>query len=83
VPAVAARPLADITADALLADCGWCWGGWGNPCTTEPPGGMHLARYARACRRGLISDADMRAVRDAAPAVFTPGTVLDLQAVAA
>jgi len=71
------RTLAAITADAMLASCGWCWGGWGQPCDAD---GVHLARFARARRRGLISETDMAAVLGAvAPDpedVFTPGTVI-------
>jgi len=70
-----ARSLAAITADALLADCGWCWGGRGNPCATDPPGGMHEARFSRAYRRGLISEADLVRVLDAL-GVFTEASVL-------
>jgi hypothetical protein len=48
---------------------------------------MHLARFARCRRRGLISDADMCTVLDlAAPGpleVFTPATVLYPEQVAA
>ena len=75
----ARRPMIDITADALRVDCGHCWAEPGHPCTDEHPG-MHLARYARARRRGLLSDYDMGAVMNvAAPdplAVFTPATVI-------
>ena len=69
------RTLRDIAADALLADCGWCWGGWGNPCTTDEPGGMHVARLNRAYRRGLISEADYMAVIHSLDA-FTSATVV-------
>jgi len=74
------RPLAEITADALLATCGAgdCWAEPGRPCSCAP--GVHLARYARARRRGQISDADMCAVLDAAALgpldVFMPETVV-------
>ena len=77
-----ARPLEEISAAALLADCGWCWPGHGNPCKTARAGGIHTDRYARAYRRGLISEADMLAVVDAI-GVFESGTVLYPQAVAA
>jgi hypothetical protein len=69
------RPVSEICADALLADCGWCWDGRGNPCATEPPGGTHAARLARAYRRGLISEADLMAVLGALDA-FTEATVV-------
>ena len=75
----AERTLRDITADALQANCGHCWAEPGQPCTGERPG-MHLARYARARRRGLLTDYDMGAVLNvAAPDpddVFTPATML-------
>jgi hypothetical protein len=77
VPAPDRRPLADIAADALAANCGECWRRPGQPC---PVDGMHLARFARARRRGAISAADMAVVLDvAAPCpedVFTPATVI-------
>jgi hypothetical protein len=82
MPAVASRTVRDILADALLADCGWCWGGWGNPCTDVPPGGMHVARLSRAYRRGLISKADLMAVLEAL-VVFANDTVVRSEAVAA
>lgn len=76
-PARDRRPLALIAADALAATCGECWGRPGEPCDA---GGMHLARFARARRRGAISSSDMAVVLDiAAPRpedVFTPATVI-------
>lgn len=68
------RPLAAIAGDALLADCGWCWAGWGNRCDTDPLGGMHVTRFDRAYRRGLISAADLAAVMATADTV--PGAVI-------
>ena len=52
------RPLSEITADALRANCGNgdCWAAPGEPCKGTP--GVHPARYDRARRRGLISAAD-------------------------
>ncbi|HTQ94997.1 MAG TPA: hypothetical protein VMK84_36435 [Streptosporangiaceae bacterium] len=67
------RSLAEITADAMQADCGECWPGAGHPC--DVPGGTHLARYARACRRGVISDYDMGVVLGPLD-VFEPSTVI-------
>jgi hypothetical protein len=71
----AARSLHDICQDASRADCGHCWAHTTGPCVTFGPGdrplavvsdtgapGWHLARFARACRRGLISAADLAAV---------------------
>jgi hypothetical protein len=79
--AEAPRTLSDITADALDANCGHCWAEPGNPCDT--PGGTHLARYARARRRGLISGPDMSVALDAADDVFEPATVVAAEAVPA
>ena len=67
------RTLAGIAADAIQAECGECWPGHGNPCDAE---GIHLARFARARRRGLISGPDMAVVLAAAPDVFEPSTVI-------
>jgi hypothetical protein len=67
------RPLAEIAADAIQAECGECWPGHGNPCDAD---GKHLARYARARRRGLISGPDMSVVLDAAGVAFQPSTVI-------
>jgi len=63
------RTLADITANALLADCGECWPGPGVPCKG---GGMHVARLARARRRGLLSAEDMTIVVAAVIASMVP-----------
>lgn len=56
------RPLADIIAVARLANCPHCWQRPGRPCTISGPPGDHLARFARALRRGVLSEADMTAV---------------------
>lgn len=72
-PAAGHRPLAEIAADAIQAECGECWPGHGSPCDAP---GLHLARYARARRRGLISGPDMAAVLSVAGDVFTPSTVI-------
>jgi hypothetical protein len=56
------RSLAAITTDALRATCGDgdCWAAPGQPCSITPY--VHLARYQRARRKGLISAADLTAV---------------------
>ena len=83
--ASAARPLAEIFADAsLTAGCGcyWCWGGWGNPCATgRPRGSMHVGRLNVAYKQGLISAADYMAVIAGLDA-FTLGTVVTPEGVA-
>ena len=79
-PGTPCRPLAEITADALHANCGAgdCWAEPGRPCSCAP--GTHLARYARARRKGLLSGADMSVVLDAAGDVFEPSTVIYAEA---
>ncbi len=70
---LAARPLAEITADALRATCGHCWAYPGEPRKGTP--GIHLPRYGRARRRGLLSSADMTAVLAAVIASLAPAAV--------
>lgn len=72
MPGLTARPLAEITADALLANCGDgdCWARPGAPCSCAP--GVHLARYQRARRKGLLSAADLTAVLTAAIEAMVP-----------
>ena len=55
----AARSQDEIRASARLANCGQCWQVPGEPCTPE---GDHVARFARAMRRGLISGPELIAV---------------------
>jgi hypothetical protein len=71
------RPLAQIAESALLADCGYggCWAESGEPCKAAE-GDVHLARFGRAERKGLISAADMAVVRAAAGPGAMPGTVV-------
>lgn len=76
------RSLADITDNAMLADCGWCWSHPTEPCDTANPGGMHVERYDKALRRGLISAVDMAVVAGAVSTAES-GTVLYPEAVAA
>jgi hypothetical protein len=60
-PAVpAARSRHVICELARLANCGHCWARPQHPCAVRRDGteGYHLARFARAARRGLISAAD-------------------------
>lgn len=66
-----ARTLPEITAAALLADCGRgdCWAPPGIPCGT---GFTHIERFKRARRRGLISASDMTAVLASVIASMVP-----------
>lgn len=75
--AVAARALAEITADALRARCGDgdCWAEPGVPCSCAPA--VHLVRYQRAHRRGVLSAGDLTRVLAAViasevPAILAP-----------
>ena len=78
-PQPPSRPLADIIAAARLANCPQCWQRPGRPCTISGPPGDHLARFARALRRGVLSEADMAAVPGTAGActmttvIYEPG----------
>ncbi len=75
------RPIAAVCADAELTGCGVCGAGPHIPCAfaSGPAGsdgpGYHMARFAAARRAGLISEADMAAVIEAA-GVFTAATVI-------
>ena len=86
----AVRGLHQICVDTSRATCGECWAHPGNECVytmapapvpvtkgtpVQPVRGYHVARFARAVRRGLISAADFAAVLDIA-IVFTPATVI-------
>ena len=68
------RTLPEITAAALLADCGRgdCWARPGDPCRGPV---THIERYQRARRRGLISAADMTAVLASVIASEVPAIV--------
>jgi len=75
------RSLHDICEAARPVPCGWCWGDRGEHCaftgtTRRPVEGYHLAKFARARRKGLLSETDMAVVLEAAGDVFTPGTVI-------
>jgi len=74
--ATPARTLAEIAETALRATCGRCWSGPGQPCANAGPGGMHVARFHRAFRRGLISEADYAAVALDERTAFGAGIVL-------
>jgi hypothetical protein len=55
-----------------------CWAEPGEPCgdaRSDLPG-LHLARFARARRKGLLAAADMAAVIEAAGPVFTDATII-------
>jgi hypothetical protein len=75
------RPLSEAERAgqaARLARCGVCWAEPGEPCGDARGGldGVHLARYARARRRGLLGEAAMTAALAAAGDVFTDATIV-------
>ena len=72
-----ARGLHAICELARLANCGECWAPPQVPCLRGSRGtsGYHVARFARARRRGLISAADLTAVLDDVE-VFANSTVV-------
>jgi hypothetical protein len=47
---------------ALMVPCGFCWAVPGTACSED---GLHLARYVRAYRRGLISQEALAVVCEA------------------
>jgi hypothetical protein len=49
----------DRAALALMATCGFCWARPGAACGED---GLHLARYVRAYRRGLLSKEDLAVI---------------------
>ena len=68
-----------IGGPARLADCVYCHAGPREPCVTGRNGadGDHLARFARAERRGLIGAADLDAALAAAgDGMFSGATVV-------
>jgi hypothetical protein len=76
----AVRPLAEILAAACMANCGECWTRPGTPCAQGPDGapGYHVARLARAMRRGLISGRELVAVLQALVTFDTATVVYDV-----
>ena len=50
---------AERAAAALMVSCGFCWARPGAVCGAE---GLHLARFVRAYRRGLISQEELAAI---------------------
>jgi hypothetical protein len=72
-----ARGLHAICELARLVNCGECWAPPHVPCLRGDRGtsGYHVARFARARRRGLISGPDLTAILDDAE-VFSNSTVV-------
>lgn len=51
-----------VKLEAVIVSCGFCWARSGSACDQE---GLHLARYVRAFRRGLIGQEDLAVVCEA------------------
>lgn len=76
--AAGTRSLLAICELTRLAACGQCGADTlTRPCVSSSsgPDGLHIARFAAARRRGLITGADFAAVIDAAGA-FTSATIV-------
>jgi hypothetical protein len=58
---------------ARLVNCGHCWARPGTPC--DGLDGWHLARFARARKRGLLTAAEFASVTEGLD-VFTGGTLI-------
>jgi len=76
------RSLHSVCELACLVNCGECWASPHIPCLhgTRGTQGYHVARLARARRRGLISAPDLAAVLDDVE-VFANSTVVYDEAV--
>lgn len=70
------RPLAEVCEAVQLVRCGCCPTLPGRPCTITSLGrGYHVARFARALRRGVITGPELVAAL-AIPDAFTNATVI-------
>lgn len=74
------RPLHAICELARAAACGYCpASGTGWPCARSAAGteGFHLARFADARRRGLITAADFAAITTTVSVIINAAIVYD------
>jgi hypothetical protein len=73
----AARSLREILGAARMINCAQCWQAPGQPCAHSTAGshGIHVARLARAFRRGLVSGPELITVLQAV-VCFTLSTVV-------
>jgi hypothetical protein len=69
---------AERAAAALMATCGFCWARPGVACDEA---GLHLARYVRSYRRGLLSREDLATICEALPHVSGGHIVAEAPAV--
>lgn len=71
------RALRRLCLAARSVPCGHCAVAAGQPClTSRGQDGYHLARFARACKNGLITAEGMAAAIMAAGPVFAPASVI-------
>jgi hypothetical protein len=78
-PTMSARNVASLCDLARLAHCFHCFAGPHRPCIDvggDRPSGIHLARFARAARSGLIRGPEFSMVLALAGDTFTSGTVI-------
>jgi hypothetical protein len=68
------RPLAEVCQVARTIGCSHCLQTPDLPCVTGPDG-LHVARFARAYKIGLLSKAEIGAVLHAVP-IFRNSTVI-------
>jgi len=66
------------TAAALMVSCGFCWARPGVACARD---GLHLARYVRAYRRGLLDHTDLAAICEALAQVSAGHVIAEVTAV--
>jgi hypothetical protein len=69
---------AERAAVALLVSCGFCWAVPGTACGPE---GLHLARYVRCYRRGLLSREALAGICQPVPQASAGHVVTDLTTV--
>ena len=63
---------------AVLVPCGQCWAPRGTPCSRGASGpGYHVARFAWARRRGLLAEAELADVFEAADVIANDTIVRD------
>jgi hypothetical protein len=59
---VPASPFREVCARAQRTACDYCKASPGESCDTPLPGGLHVARWGRAYREGLLVRGDYAAV---------------------
>jgi hypothetical protein len=59
-------PPSGETWRVLEVQCGACWASHREPCKTRAAAGLHVARWERALRRGLITEDELQVALKAA-----------------